>query len=139
MKSAQGPRVVLDTNVLVSALWTPRGNPSTIIGLMLSGKIIPHFDYRIMAEYRNVLRRPKLSFPDNDVEELLAEIEHYGLYVAVKPSSIPMIDETDRKFFDVAKACEAFLITGNKRHYPQDSLVITPAEFISDTYKSQCT
>jgi putative PIN family toxin of toxin-antitoxin system len=44
-------RVVLDTNVLVSALWTPLGNPSTIVSLALSDKITPCFDYRILAEY----------------------------------------------------------------------------------------
>jgi predicted nucleic acid-binding protein len=43
-----------------------------------------------------------------------------------------MTDETDRKFFDVAKACEAVLITGNRKHYPQDPLIITPAEFVLD-------
>jgi putative PIN family toxin of toxin-antitoxin system len=123
-------KVVLDTNILVSSLWTPIGNPATIVGLILSGKIIPYFDHRIMAEYRTVLRRPKLSFPDNDVDILLAEIEHYGLSVVVKHSFIPMADETDRKFFDVAKAYEAFLITGNGKHYPEDPLVMTPAEFI---------
>ncbi|MDR1147425.1 MAG: putative toxin-antitoxin system toxin component, PIN family [Spirochaetaceae bacterium] len=72
-------RVVLDTNVLVSALWTPLGNPSTIVSLMLSDKITPYFDYRILAEYHAVLKRPKLSFSNNDVDKLLAEIERRGL------------------------------------------------------------
>jgi putative PIN family toxin of toxin-antitoxin system len=129
-------RVVLDTNVLVSALWTSLGNPSTIVSLMLSDKITPHFDHRIMAEYHAVLKRPKLSFSNNDVDKLLAEIERRGLSVVVKPSVMPMIDETDRKFFDVAKACEAVLITGNRKHYPQDPLVMTPAEFVLEFQKS---
>jgi putative PIN family toxin of toxin-antitoxin system len=128
--------VVLDTNVLVSALWTPSGNPSTIVSLMLSGKITPCFDYRILAEYHAVLNRPKLSFSNNDVNKLLTEIENCGVSVVVKPSDIPMTDETDRKFFDVAKACEAIVITGNKKHYPQDPLVMTPAEFIASFQKS---
>jgi putative PIN family toxin of toxin-antitoxin system len=123
-------RVVLDTNVLVSALWTPLGNPSIIVSLMLSDKITPYFDYRILAEYHAVLKRPKLSFSNNDVHKLLAEIERRGLSVVVKPSAVPMTDETDRKFFDVAKTCEAILITGNRKHYPQDPLVMTPAEFV---------
>jgi hypothetical protein len=57
---------------------------------MLSDEIIPHFDYRTLAEYHAVLKRPKLSFSNNDVDKLLTEIECRGLSVVVKPSIVPM-------------------------------------------------
>ena len=124
------PRVVLDTNILVSALWTPAGNASTIISLVLSDKLVPCFDQRIINEYRAVLSRPRLAFPDNQVEELLVEICGKGLFVVVSPSSVALSDESDRKFFDVAQYCNAYLITGDIKHYPEDPLIINPANFL---------
>ena len=47
--------VVLDTNILVSALWSPAGNASTIVNLVLSDKILPCIDQQILNEYRVVL------------------------------------------------------------------------------------
>jgi putative PIN family toxin of toxin-antitoxin system len=124
-------RVVLDTNILVSALWTPAGNASAIVGFILTGKIEPCFDTCILDEYRSVLRRPRLAFPANQVDAFLAEITNRGLTVNVSPGKIPMPDESDRKFFDVARACEALLITGNVKHYPEHAIVLTPAQFLA--------
>ena len=123
-------RVVLDTNVLVSALWTPAGNASTIIGLILSGKLVPCFDQQIINEYRAVLSRPRLAFPGNQVDELLEEITDRGLSVIVSPSSVAMSDESDRKFFNAAQYCKAYLITGNIKHYPKEPMIISPAQFL---------
>jgi len=123
-------KVVLDTNILVSALWTPAGNASVIIGLILSDKIIPCFDQRILDEYLTVLSRPRLSFPSGQVEELLLEITNRGLSATVSPSTVIMPDETDRKFYDIAMYYEAYLITGNLKHYPKNSFVTSPARFI---------
>jgi putative PIN family toxin of toxin-antitoxin system len=122
-------KIVLDTNILVSALWTPAGNASAIISLVLSDKLIPCFDQQIMNEYRTVLNRPRLKFSSGQVDELLNEIIGRGLSVIVVPSNIVMPDESDRKFYDVAKYCEACLITGNIRHYPEDPMVTNPAGF----------
>lgn len=124
-------RAVLDTNILVSALWTPEGNASAIVSLILSDKIIPCFDYRILNEYRAVLSRPRLAFPPPQVSELLAEITSRGITITVSPSAFPLPDETDRKFLDVARTCKAFLITGNLKHYPEDPLIMNPARFFA--------
>jgi putative PIN family toxin of toxin-antitoxin system len=135
-------KVVLDTNILVSALWTPAGNASAIVNLIFADRILPCFDQRILEEYRAVLSRPRLAFPAGQVDELLAEISERGLPVIPLPSTLEMGDETDRKFFDTAKFCGAYLITGNIRHYPKDPLVISPAMFLDvfakkDLYKGK--
>jgi len=124
------PNIVLDTNVLVSALWTSTGNAATIIRLVLTGKIIPCFDSRIINEYRTVLQRPRLAFSPPDVTELLTEIIGRGVSVTVSPSSIALPDEADRKFYDVATFCEAYLVTGNMKHYPKESFIMNPADFL---------
>jgi len=123
-------KVVLDTNILVSALWTPAGNASVIIGLVLSDRLIPCFDQRILYEYQTVLSRPRLSFPAGQVEELLLELTNRGLSTTVSPSTVFMPDETDRKFYDVAMYYKAYLITGNLKHYPENSFVTSPARFL---------
>jgi putative PIN family toxin of toxin-antitoxin system len=124
--------VVLDTNILVSSLWTLDGNPAKIIALMLENKLTPCYDYRIFNEYRNVLARPKLAFDSLQVAQLLEDICYRGLSVLVKssePSEVPLIDESDRKFYDVALACQAYLVTGNTKHFPSQPFIFTPVEF----------
>ena len=53
---------VIDTNILVSALWSRNGAPARILSLIISGELIPCYDYRILCEYREVLTRPKFKF-----------------------------------------------------------------------------
>jgi len=125
------PRVVIDTNILVSALWTPPGNASNIINLVLTDKITPCFDQHILNEYRVVLSRPRFAFSTEQVNGLLSEITNRGISVIVLPSLIELPDESDRKFFDVAKYCGAYLITGNIKHYPKEPFIVTPARFLS--------
>ena len=123
-------KVVLDTNILVSALWTPAGNASTIVSLILTDIIIPCFDQHILNEYRAVLKRLRLAFPPNQADQLITEITGRGIAVTVSPSAFAMQDESDRKFYDTAKFCEAYLITGNARHYPDELFIISPAKFL---------
>jgi predicted nucleic acid-binding protein len=63
-------KVFIDTNELVSALWSDNGNPSTIVKLMPHG-IIPFFNQSIFEEYSDVLNRPKFVFSVNKRLELL--------------------------------------------------------------------
>ena len=128
-------KVVLDTNVLVSALWTPAGNASAIINLVFADKIVPCFDQHILDEYRAVLSCPRLAFPAGKVDELLAEITDRGIPVIPLRSAVKMSDEADRKFYNVAKFCVAYLFTRNIRHYPKDPLVISPARFLCGSSK----
>ena len=123
-------KVVIDTNVLVSALWKPTGNPLKIVEMTLCDKIVPCYDYRIIHEYRAVLNRPKLAFSSIKVKSLLDEIKSRGLAVVVEGSRFPLPDESDRKFYDVAAACEACLVTGNIKHYPKEPFIFTPSEFL---------
>ncbi|MCH7571195.1 MAG: putative toxin-antitoxin system toxin component, PIN family, partial [Deltaproteobacteria bacterium] len=51
-------RVVLDTNVLVSALLRPAGPPARILDLILGRQVTLALDNRIFDEYRNVLALP---------------------------------------------------------------------------------
>ena len=121
---------MLDTNILVSALLSRGGAPARVLGLVFAGKITPCFDWRILEEYSEVLSRPKFSFPARDVKAILDRFWFSGYSVLAEPLGDVFIDESDKKFYEVAKFCSAVLITGNTRHFPSDPLVVPPSDFL---------
>ena len=132
---------MLDTNVLVSALWCKDGKPAFIVQKVLLQELTLCYDYRIMSEYVGVLHRDKFTFAPSEVEEILNAIEATGISVVPDQdkqdittidNDIIFNDEDDRAFYDVAKFCNATLITGNKRHYPDEEFIKTPAEFYEE-------
>ena len=127
--------VVIDTNVLVSALWSRNGAPARVVSMVLTDRLIPCYDYRILAEYRQVLSRPKFGFSENEINSLLDWIEAYGRSVVAEPLENDLVDEADKKFFEVAKFCGAILITGNLKHFPEDPQVMSVAAFLEYTKK----
>jgi putative PIN family toxin of toxin-antitoxin system len=130
--------VVADTNILVSALLTD-GPPARIVDLIAEGKIRPCFDDRILAEYWDVLSRPKFGFPSARINRLIHDIVRtgFGIDAVSSPSEISMPDESDRSFYDIAKAADAILITGNIKHYPDEPFILTPAAFIQRYYSEK--
>ena len=124
---------VIDTNVLVSALLAKSEDSSVIklIDAVLNGKIIPLFNNEIIAEYTEVLSRPKFKF-DKEIRELLVErIVFLGEDAdrTAYPESLP--DEDDRVFYEVALGTDdAYLVTGNLKHFPKTPIVVTPAQML---------
>jgi putative PIN family toxin of toxin-antitoxin system len=123
---------VIDTNVIVSAFWSPQGTSARLIALVQNGLLIPCYDARILTEYREVLLRPRFGFSDAEVNDFLELIERDGISVVPVPCDINFTDEDDKMFYEVAKHCNASLITGNPRHYPDDGLVISVRDFLTD-------
>ena len=123
-------RVVLDTNILDSGLMTPSGNPAIVYKLFLNGEIVLLYSAEIMLEYEDVLYRPRLRIPAEDADMILEAIRQCGELVAPRPSTDSMTDEDDRVFYDAARTAGAYLITGNTRHYPPSSFILTPKEFL---------
>ena len=122
--------VVIDTNILVSAFWTDMGNPHKILDMAGTDKIKVCYDHRIIAEYDYVLRRPRFKFSPCDIEVVIKMIKSKGLCVIADRCLINFTDETDRAFYEVAVKNNAYLITGNKKHYPDETFIITPARFV---------
>lgn len=124
--------IVLDTNILVSAVWSPGRNASDILNAVFARRFTVCYDHRILEEYDRVLRYPKLGFSEWEINALLDPIIRNGLSVVADPvTDIPFErDETDRKFYEVAKYCGAVLITGNLKHYPREDSIMEMAGFI---------
>ena len=125
-------KVVLDTNVIVSAFLSPAGKPSIILQLVLSQGLIICYNTAILAEYEQVLGRDKFAGRIHNTShrrffELIYDI---GKCVICPPSLVELPDEADRKFYDAAKAVGAVLITGSKKHYPAEPFIQSPTEFL---------
>lgn len=112
-------RVVLDTNVLVSACWKPGGLEAQVVDLAISGRITLCVSAEILAEYRDVLSRPKLAAVNSRALEILAALERAAVTVETATGVTASIDDDDNRFLECAEAAAAdCLITGNLRHYP---------------------
>jgi putative PIN family toxin of toxin-antitoxin system len=123
-------RVVLDTNVIVSALWSPDGTSAQAVGIVLDGQATLCYDMRLLAEYHEVLARPRLALDPKRVARLLDDLVREGLPVIAPRSDIPLPDEDDRPFLDIALAADAWLVTGNIKHFPPLDLVKTVRSFV---------
>lgn len=131
-----GKYVVIDTNVLVSALITRNENSPTvkILHLLTQNKIIPVYSAEIINEYITVLRREKFKLPDEIIVKVVNDIIENGFEIkniAAVKEKLP--DEKDVVFYAVtlsARDRETFLVTGNGKHFPQKPYIVTPAELV---------
>jgi putative PIN family toxin of toxin-antitoxin system len=123
---------VFDTNVLVSALLSRNAVSPTVALLdhILDRTIIPVYNEEILNEYNEVLHRSKFSFATEQINAVLAAIRS-GIAADRTPASWNFPDEEDIVFYEVALSVDqAYLITGNTRHFPPVSKVVTPAEML---------
>jgi len=113
-------RAVIDTNVLVSAMISSAGNEALLLMAINQGLVTPYFSPEILNEYRDVLLRPRFGFPAKEVDALLDMLRRRGNLLDQVPVTHASPDPDDDKFIACALAGEAdFLVTGNKRHFPQ--------------------
>ena len=126
---------VIDTNVLVSALFSISGhsNPSIIIRKIIDGDITPLYNEEILAEYEEVLNRDKFPFRKADFDWIISTFIDYGISLgrtAVSDEEFTDID--DIVFYEVALSKEdSFLVTGNIKHFPKKPFIVTPAEMLT--------
>ena len=116
---------VIDTNVLVSALLSKNESAATVQVMvqLFSGRITPVYSNEIISEYREVLSRKKFKFPSEQINYLLSAIEEFGILVDPTPTDIILPDMKDLPFYEVVmekRADDAYLVTGNQKHFPQN-------------------
>ena len=134
-------KIVLDTNVVVSGLLQSQGNPAKVLGLVLSGAVQVCHDAQILAEYAEVLARPRFKFDGKHVRDVLNKIEADGLTVdATSQRDLQLPDVDDEPFLAVALASSAdFLVTGNLADYPpgkrRGCAVVSPAAFMVEWHR----
>ena len=125
-------RVVLDTNVLVSAFLSAKGNPASILRQVLLGDLELCTSAAILAEYEQVLSRPKFSdrIQAQAIKRFFEILDSISTTINSPIYDVRLPDPNDQDFYDVAKTADAVLITGNKKHFPDESFIQSPAEFL---------
>lgn len=127
-------RLVLDTNVLVSALLTPAGPPSRVLELILTQRAQALVDERILAESREVLGRQKLKLDPSKVTIALDFFDTYAEKVsAAALDLLDLPDPDDLPFLEVSVGGRAdALVTGNARHFPDTRgvLLLSPRQLL---------
>jgi putative PIN family toxin of toxin-antitoxin system len=111
-------RIVVDTNVLVSAMMSGSGAPYFVLQLVLQGAVTLLADSRIFAEYDEVTARPRFDFDQQERRILLDVLSIISEPVIASPLRLSLPDPDDRIFVEVAVAGGAdAIITGNARHF----------------------
>jgi putative PIN family toxin of toxin-antitoxin system len=127
-------RVVVDTNVVVSAALVEEGHSASILDLAANGLILMIVSAEILTEYNDLLQRPRLKLAPARIRAMLAVIRKTSKLVRPQRRLEISPDEADNRFYECAEAGKAgYLITGNAGHFPVDhkgTRVITPREFI---------
>jgi uncharacterized protein len=127
-------RLVLDTNVVVSAALKPLGLQRTVLLLALTKPARLYLSEPIFEEYRDVLSRSELRIRKGLRRQLLQLLQNRAHFVAPAGSLHVTPDPADNIFLECADAARAdYLITGNQRHFPEfwkTTKIITSREFI---------
>ena len=125
---------VIDTNVLVSAMLKWTSVPGSIIEFAFSGAIIPVLNERIIEEYREVLMRKKFHFTKEIVDDVIQSLEDQGEYIDTEKTDYELPDPKDVVFYAIVmekrKKDDAYLVTGNIKHFPKVHFVVTPKEMM---------
>jgi putative PIN family toxin of toxin-antitoxin system len=125
--------VILDTNIIISALLSPHGLPAKILNLVLGGKLTIIYDNHILAEYVEVLNRDKFKLDKESVNLIVDFVTKDGEYVMAELQKIQFTDEDDKAFYEVFKSGGVdYLVTGNKKHFPNEKGIVTVREFLSE-------
>jgi len=128
-------RLVIDTNVLVSAAIKPTGLQRTVFVIAISKPARLYVSYPILQEYTEVLARPEFRIRKGLRLQLLQLIKNHSHTVLPTRQLEATTDPDDNIFLECADAARAdYLVTGNPKHFPRfwkKTKVVTPREFVS--------
>ena len=128
-------RLVIDTNILISAAIKPAGMQRTVLLLAMTKPARWYVSRPILEEYSDVLARPELKIRKGLRRQLWQLIKNRTHLVATTRHLEVTSDPDDNIFLECADSARAdYLVTGNQRHFPRfwkKTKIITPREFIS--------
>ena len=128
-------KIVLDTNVIVSAFLKPQSIPAKILRLILQEEIQLVANAAILAEYQEVLERPKFFLNQSRVQIILEYLRYRSIFADALPETLTLPDPGDIPFLEAAIAAQAdALVTGNVKHFPKSKCrglqILSPAAFL---------
>ncbi len=114
-------RVVLDTNILISACWSPGGLEDLVLRRGLEGRFEIAVSADLWAEYHDVLGRAKFAKLRDRSEPMLTALAARALRFTPQERVEAASDEDDNRVLECALACgAAYVVTGNLKHFPLD-------------------
>ena len=125
---------VIDTNVIVSSFLKRDSLPDQVVRYATDRTIVPVINDKIIAEYQDVLLRNKFGIEKQIVDDFLDRIIKVGINLDETKTDEIFEDLDDIVFYEVTLTAisyqEAYLVTGNKKHFPLKPFVVTPREMI---------
>ena len=125
---------VIDTNVIVSSFLKKGSIPDQVVSLALEGPIVPLLHENILKEYNDVLLRNKFGIPEEEISVFINDIVNRAYFLDRTEADELFIDQKDVVFYEITLTArtqkEAYLITGNKKHFPDKPFVVTPREML---------
>ena len=127
--------VIIDTNVIVSAILSKEKESATvqILELLFDNKINIFYSKEVLDEYIDVLNREKFHFDKELINSILNAIVDNGNNIDPKKIEMDLIDNKDKPFYELVmdeQIDSGKLITGNIKHFPIKTNIITPRQFI---------
>lgn len=108
--------------------------PGAIVDLVVGKTIVPLLNQEIFDEYFDVLTRNKFGLNIKDVQNILDVLKANAIFLEREQTLEEFLDEDDIVFYEIVMSArntmDAYLITGNIKHYPIRNYVVTPKEMI---------
>lgn len=127
-------RVVLDTNIIVSALLQPFGPPAQVFLLATRNSIQMCVSGPVFAEDEEVICRPRFRRTNETIAAALGAIRQSAVWVRPSQEVRACADPDDDIFLECAQASgAAYLVTGNVRDFPLTWLgtqIVTRRQFL---------
>ena len=127
--------VVVDTNVLVSALLSKHDDASTVqvLKALYEDRFTPLYNNEILSEYNDVLHRTKFHFPEATIQATINYFIKYGICVNRLTTDEILPDPKDLVFYEVCLAKrdeDSMIVTGNMKHFPAKPFIVSPNELL---------
>lgn len=125
---------VIDTNVIISSMLTRNPDSSTIkiMTYVRDGIIVPMVNHDILEEYLDVMSRSKFRFSSESVDDMLKLFRVRGINAAPECMTLDFTDPNDVIFYQTYRMRqEAYLITGNQRHFPCELRIVSPTDMVN--------
>ena len=128
-------RLVIDTDVIVSAALKPESLQRTTFLIAVTKPSRLYVSRPILEEYGDVLSRPELGIRKGIRPQLIQLIKNHSHMVSPTRRLEVAGDPDDNMFLECADSAGAdYLITGNQKHFPafwKKTKIITARQFIS--------
>ena len=107
-------------------------NPGQVIEFAFKGEIIPVLNEQILSEYKEVLARPKFQLTEELISFIIDGIVDKAVMIEAEEIKVDMPDPKDVIFYAVTmetrKLTDTYLVTGNLKHFPSRSFIVTPKQ-----------